>query len=425
MRKTTQVLGAVRPSRLADRSPRALPHSPQHSMSNTLLPRALVLLSLAGAGSIIAPSMARAQLATPTAATVGPTATPRPLSAREHADELAAAEDGLRAMEKVEDEAKRSLKPLDGFENPRVVARADGKKLEFGGHEWKHRREEAVGDSDGDGASDSRAQVSRREVEAARRAVEKRREAVEAWAFPPNGKYFQPDESARAAVLEWEKQKLIETGPPAWQRAWHDFVRWAYELLDRLSAWLDSLLKRSPNVSAPKVDTKKVETVFFIVLTGIVAGAAFLTWRALGGRVRRGGKGARDVLLEGEDQALLRLPPDELLDRAQQFALQSNFREALRHRYLSLLLLLDARGVWRYDRRRTNWEHIARLKGANASRAGIDALSELTLRFDRVRYGNENCDQSAWLSFDQDAQATLEMLSRQAGAGATNVEARG
>lgn len=387
-------------------------------MSNTHLPRAIVLLSLAGAGWSASPRTARAQFPTATPASSGPAATPLPLSAREHADELRRAGNGLRAME---DEKKRSFKPLDGFENPRVVTRADGEKHEVGGEDWKQRRQDAASKD----AGDNRTEVSRGEVEDARQAVEKRGEAVEAWAFPPGGKYFQPDAEARAAVLEWEKQKLIETGPPAWQRAWLDFVRWVYDVLDRIGSWLDSLLKRSPNVSPVKVDTKKIELVFYIILTGIVAGAAFLTWRALGGRVRRGRKGARDVMLEGEDQALLRLPPDELLDRAHQFALQSNFREALRHRYLSLLLLLDARGVWRYDRRRTNWEHIARLRGANAARAGIDALSELTLRFDRVRYGNESCDQSAWLRFDQDAQSTLEMLSRQSPASAKGAEARG
>ena len=387
-------------------------------MSKSHLPRALALLSIASAVWGAVPDAAQAQFATPTATSAGPAPTPLPLSAREHADELKRAQDELRAME---NQKRRSFKPLDGFENPRIVTRADGQKLEVGGDEWKQRRADASSQDAGDG----RPQVSRSEVKAAQEAVEKRRAAVEDWAFPPSGKYLQPDESARAAVLEWEKRKLIETGPSGWQKAWLDFVRWAYDVLDRIGDWLNNLLKRSPNVSPARIDTKKVEMVFYVILAGILAGAAFLTWRALGGSVRRGRKGARDVMLEGEDQALLRLPPDELLDRAQAFASQNNFREALRHRYLSLLLLLDARGVWRYDRRRTNWEHIARLKGSGAGRAGIDALSELTLRFDRVRYGNEACDHSAWLQFDQDASTTLEMLSRPSKASAKAAEARG
>lgn len=382
-------------------------------MSNTHLPRVLVPLWLAGAIVGAAPDMAQAQFATPTATSSGPAPTPLPLSAREHLDELKRAEDEMRAME---GQKRRSFKPLDGLENPRVVTRADGEELEAGGDEWKQRRQDAVSTDEGD----KRPVVSRGEVEAARKAVGQRREAVEAWAFPPGGKYFQPDAEAKAAVLEWERQKLIETGPPAWQKAWLDFVRWAYDVLDRLSSWLDGLLKRSPSVQPVHVNAKKVELIFYLALAGILAGAAFLTWRALGGSLRRGRRGARDVLLEGEDQALLRLPPDELMDRAAQFAAQKNFREALRHRYLSLLLLLDARGVWRYDRRRTNWEHIARLKGANAARAGIDALSELTLRFDRVRYGNESCDHDTWLRFDADASSALEMLSRPAAAGSSN-----
>jgi len=387
-------------------------------MSNTHLPRALALLCLASASCSAIPNTARAQFATPSPTAAGPAPTPMPLSARQHADELSRAEAGLRDQE---GEQRRSFKPLDGLENPRIVTRADGNKLEVGGDEWKQRRADAVSTDQGDRTP----QVSRSEVEAARQAVQKRRQAVEAWAFPPGGKYFQPDTSAKAAVLDWEKRRLIEIGPPAWQKAWLDFVRWAYDVLDRLSSWLDRLFKRSPNVKPVHVDSKKIELVFYLLLAGVLAGAAYFTWRALGGRIRRGRKGTRDVMLEGEDQALLRLPPDELLDRANTFASQSNFREALRHRYLSLLLLLDARGVWRYDRRRTNWEHIARLKGAGAARAGIDALSELTLRFDRVRYGNESCDQSTWLRFDQDAAATLEMLSRSARASGTAAEVRG
>lgn len=392
----------------------------QHSMSNTHLPRALALLWLAVAPLGTAPDTARAQVATPVPASAGPAPTPLALSARQHANELRRAEAELRSQEL---QKRRSFKALDGLDNPRMVTRANGDKLEVGGDEWRQRRADAVSAD----AGDNKPQVSRSEAEAARQAVHKRGQAVEAWAFPTGGKYFQPDAGAKAAVLDWEKKKIIETGPPAWQKAWLDFVRWLYDGLDRLTKWIDSLLKRSPSARPVRVNNKNVELVFYLVLAGVLAGAAFLTWRALGGRVRRGHKGTRDILLEGEDQVLLRLPPDELMDRAQSFASQGNFREALRHRYLSLLLLLDARGVWRYDRRRTNWEHIARLRGAGAGRAGIDALSELTLRFDRVRYGNEGCDQSTWLRFDQDAQSTLEMLSRGANgrAGASSAAASG
>jgi hypothetical protein len=277
-----------------------------------------------------------------------------------------------------------------------------------GGKAWTQRRESARTAQAGDG----QALISRQEVEQARQAAAIQRQALDDWAFPSGGKYFEPDASAKAAVLQWEKSGVIETGPPAWQSAWLSFVRWMHSTWERLLQWLASQFERDPSRQPLALDRKKIELAFYFLLMGVVAGAAWLTWRALGGRVMRSRKKQRDTLLEGEDAALLRLPPDELLERARQFARAGDFREALRHRYLSLLLQLEARAVWRYDRRRTNWEHIARLKSSGAERAGVDALSALTLRFDRVRYGNDSCSPGAWAAFDEDAGAALELLSR-------------
>ncbi|HEX8465660.1 MAG TPA: DUF4129 domain-containing protein, partial [Abditibacterium sp.] len=113
---------------------------------------------------------------------------------------------------------------------------------------------------------------------------------------------------------------------------------------------------------------------------------------------------SRVAELEGEDAQLLLLPPDELRLRAEEYAARGEFREALRHRYLALLLQLDARGVWRYDARRTNWEHIAGLRRSESKTALVAPLSDLTRRFDRVRYGGAPCDQGQWADFNSDTQ---------------------
>jgi hypothetical protein len=335
---------------------------------------------------------------------LSPTATPVPMGAREHADEIARAERQLGA---IQSNSKRTLKAVRPLEDPRVVKRADGATLETDGREWREQRQQAVDNTDGVPST----AVSREEVVRARETAKARAKALEEWAFPPNGKYFVADKEAPTVVRDWGARGVIQTGPSGWQLAWQKFVRSLYDALDSIANWFDGLLSRRGNTQPVKVDTEKLAYFFYALLAGVVVGAAYLTWRALGGRVGRGKK-TRDVLLEGEDAALLRLPPDELLDRAARYARDGDFREALRHRFLSLLLLLDARGVWRYDRRRTNWEHIARLKSAGAARAGIDALSALTLSFDRVRYGNEPCDHTMWQRFDSDAGATLDLLSR-------------
>ena len=114
-----------------------------------------------------------------------------------------------------------------------------------------------------------------------------------------------------------------------------------------------------------------------------------------------------EVELRDEDAELFQLAPEELRDRADQFAAVGNFREALRHRFISLLVLLDARGTWRYDVRRTNWEHIAALRRDESKRPLVAPLSDLTRAFDRVRYGGGNCDENGWTQF-QDGVRTIE-----------------
>jgi hypothetical protein len=126
----------------------------------------------------------------------------------------------------------------------------------------------------------------------------------------------------------------------------------------------------------------------------------FFVWRAIGGRWRRDAV-KREVRFAGEDAELLQLPPDELRERAQRLAANGDYAAALRHLYIALLLTLDTRGVWRYDTRRTNWEHIHALRKKPTAAPLITPLSTLTRHFDRVRYGNAPCTENDWTRFRQ------------------------
>ena len=123
-------------------------------------------------------------------------------------------------------------------------------------------------------------------------------------------------------------------------------------------------------------------------------------------------------MLVGEDAELLQLPPDELLSRAGQLARKGDFAGALRHRFIGVLVTLDERGVWRYDTRRTNWEHIAALKKKSQWNTITNPLSDLTRHFDRVRYGNAPCLQTDWTRFDADSEK-LEILVTQTATSST------
>ena len=347
------------------------------------------------------------------------------VSAEQYAQELKNAEQLLRAQKEV---SERDLKtPLSGLAVRRDVRRADGATQRVDGSAWKLFLEEPENylqpkptpkpPKTAPGAPSNTNTLppigtvpTAKAVSKAIVMLEVQQRVLQEWAQPSDGKYLQANADAAAYIKSLEKQGVIRTGPTGMQKWLQNVWRSLYGVWDKFVGWLDNMFNRAPAPNAPSIDPAWARGVVILAVAGVLLLAAILAWRAIGGRWRRSEK--PQSLLQSEDEALLELPPDELLDRAQIYAREGNFREALRHRYLSLLLQLEARGVWHYERRRTNWEHIARLRLSHAhNSAGVEQLSGLTSRFDRVRYGNAPCDQTHWETFDRDAKQTLEALA--------------
>ncbi len=351
------------------------------------------------------------------------------ISAEQYARELANAERLLRAQKTVE---QRDLKsPLSSLAVRRDVRRQDGVMQRVDGSVWKLFLEESENYLQPKPAPTPKSTPNlppppivvpsigttptARAVTDAVALLEVQGRGLQEWAQPSDGKYLQASADAAAYLKSLEKQGVIRTGPTGIQKWLQSAWRSLYGVWDNFVDWFDELFSRSSSSNVPTVDPKWAQAIALLAVAGVLLLAAILAWRAIGGRWRRAEK--PQSLLKSEDEALLELPPDELLDRAETYARAGNFREALRHRYLSLLLQLEARGVWRYARRRTNWEHLARLRITHAhNSAGVEQLSALTSRFDRVRYGNAPCDRAHWETFDRDAKNTLESLSATRGA---------
>ena len=347
------------------------------------------------------------------------------ISAAQYAQELQNAEQLLRAQKEI---SQRDLKtPLSGLAVRRDVRRADGATQRVDGSAWRLFLEEPENylqpkptpkpPKTAPGALPTPNALppigttpTAKAVTQALAMLEVQQRVLQQWAQPSDGKYLQANADAAAYIKSLEKQGVIRTGPTGMQKWLQNAWRALYGVWDRFVGWLDKLFNRAPAGNVPSVDPKWARAIAILAVAGVLLLAAILAWRAIGGRWRRSEK--PQSLLQSEDEALLELPPDELLDRAQIYAREGNFREALRHRYLSLLLQLEARGVWHYERRRTNWEHIARLRLSHAHNApAVEQLSGLTSRFDRVRYGQASCDQAHWETFDRDAKNTLEALA--------------
>jgi hypothetical protein len=95
----------------------------------------------------------------------------------------------------------------------------------------------------------------------------------------------------------------------------------------------------------------------------------------------------------------------EAHDRAAEAERASDYRSAVRYLYLACLLLLDERGLLRYDPALTNREHLQR--AANQPQLA-DLLRPVVNTFDRVWYGFAPVDDALYQEFRQ----TVERLQQ-------------
>jgi len=332
---------------------------------------------------------------------------------------------GLRAMES---KGPRDLpKVLSPLAKSFRLKRADGERQTAGGDEWQRRIDDWI-DSTQHAATSRQEppEAQRVQVQRARLAVAARLRELDNWTTPRDGKYFVPAADAQNIIKQLEASGEIRTGPTALQQWWASVAKWFSDAFEAFVKWVGSLFPSAPrgNVRPFNLDPRLLQALFTLAVVALLGVIGFLVWRAVGGRWSRN-PARREVRFEGEDAELLQLPPDELTERARAWAAQGNFREALRHLYIALLLNLDQRGVWRYDARRTNWEHIAALRRGvpmqstlvAADSPLVEPLSDLTRRFDRVRYGDAPCSSDDWTRFLHDVEQLRARLNASGPAG--------
>lgn len=351
-------------------------------------------------------------LSTESRAAPAPTPPPPTVSVAQYRAQLQDAATALRELE------RSAPGPLDtvlkGLAQAQRVQRSDGARLDAGDDEWQQRLADLASGN-----------ATRADVHQARAVVLLRLRALDEWSQPRAGGYYQPQD-AQGIVGQLESTGQIRTGPTRVQQIMADLTKAIDDFLKRLIKWVSNLFpsRTTPSATpAAQIDERWLWALLISVIGAALSTIGYFVWRASARRLERR-EAKREVrFLEGEDAELLRLPPDELRERARQLAREGNFREALRHLYISLLLRLDARGVWRYDTRRTNWEHIAALE-SNIQRAPlVPPLSDLTRRFDRVRYGNAPCAGDEWSRFAEDVAAMESQVIDGPGATASNAAA--
>lgn len=196
--------------------------------------------------------------------------------------------------------------------------------------------------------------------------------------WPPAAFDRRRGEEAKAILAEilsrpefnWQPQQ-----PSIWQRLWEGFLNLTARLLTSVGDifWLRYLVVGGGGL--------------FLAFVLLYIGRSLFTNFASESR-----SGRED---HGDDH---QLTADLALQKAQELSKGGDFRSAIRYLYLSTLLLLDERGVLRYERWRTNREYLRMV--ANRPELATTLASVVDL-FDRTWYGFEAVDQATFERYEQ------------------------
>jgi len=155
---------------------------------------------------------------------------------------------------------------------------------------------------------------------------------------------------------------------------------WFQKLWDRFTRWLDKILGNGNGLTIrldwfPFFATILLLIILVVVFRDMFAG--IVTESALGAD-------------ENEDALLT---SEAAFSKAQSLSRGGDYRSAVRYLYLSSLLMLDERGLMRYDRSRTNREYL-RSVADDAKLA--EPLKEVVDVFDNVWYGYHKLDEESF-----------------------------
>lgn len=110
---------------------------------------------------------------------------------------------------------------------------------------------------------------------------------------------------------------------------------------------------------------------------------------------------AHDAQLATKEDAELKLTSTTALKQASTLARSGDHRTAVRYLYLSSLLLLDERGLLRYDRSLTNREYLQQVHHAELQ----THLHPIVDTFDRVWYGHMPLDSDSFAAYQHHVEA--------------------
>lgn len=201
----------------------------------------------------------------------------------------------------------------------------------------------------------------------------------------PTGAFSPADLIPLAEILARPEFQWAEAAPnPA--------AEWIQKILDTITRWMDKFLGVTFDVASSDVIPVVMAVALAIVFI-FIARTLFSDFL-----------NEAQIKENGEEEPLT---SEAALAKAQQLSRGGDYRAAVRYLYLSTLLILDERGVMRYDRSKTNREY---LRSVSNSPELSQPLGEVIEVFDNVWYGNHALEEE---SFNHYSRRVEELKEKQ------------
>lgn len=169
---------------------------------------------------------------------------------------------------------------------------------------------------------------------------------------------------------------------------------WFQQLWDRFNRWLNDLLGDEPmTISVPTNLLTTLSTLLLVIVLIFIFSTLF-------------GDFAQESKINSENGE-----EDEIITsktafaKAQKLSRKGDYRSAVRYLYLSALLIMDERGVLRYDRSKTNREY---LRSVTDSPDLAEPLEEVIEVFDDVWYGYHDLDEDTFKRYSNHVEELKE-----------------
>lgn len=172
---------------------------------------------------------------------------------------------------------------------------------------------------------------------------------------------------------------------------------WLQQIWESISRWLNDILgDRTLNIPLNQNWLTLIASLLLVMILYFVFRTLFIDFSKESRLNNENGDGSEPITSEAA------------FEKAQMLSRGGDYRSAVRYLYLSALLIMDERGVLRYDRSKTNREY---LRSVSESPELSEPLEEVIDVFDNVWYGYHSLEEN---SFKQYSDRVEELKEKKA-----------